>query len=120
MTQMQHLFLSGNRFTDLAPLARLYELRTLFIDSTGQRDVSALTELQRFDLIVIERNPLDCDAQASNIQKLEENAKLHGGRVGHDCTELKIRRRREGWRDPTGLSTPVVKNKARDPRCARE
>jgi hypothetical protein len=40
--------------------------------------------------------------------------------VGHDCTELKLKARRQGLRDPTGLSTPVVMNRARDERCARD
>lgn len=119
MTQLQHVFLSGNYFKGgLTPLAGLYELRTLFIDSTGQTDVSALTRLARFDLIVIERIPLDCDGQAHNIELLEANAKLHGGRVAHDCTPLERKARRQGLRDE--LSMPVVRNKARDERCAAD
>lgn len=120
MTQLEYLALSGNRFTGLSALGNLYELRTLFIDSTGQKDVGALTELMRFELLVIERNPIDCDAQASNIRKLEENAKLHGGRVGHDCTALKRRARQQGLRDPLGLSTPVVSDRVRDERCSAD
>jgi Leucine-rich repeat (LRR) protein len=119
MTQLQYVFLSGNYFKGgLTPLASLYELRTLFIDSTGQTDVSALTQLARFDLIVIQRIPLDCDGQAHNIELLEANAKLHGGRVAHDCTALARKARRQGLRDE--LSMPVVRNQARDERCAAD
>jgi hypothetical protein len=118
MTQLRHLGLSGNYFAgDLKPLANLYELYSLSIDSTGQKDVGALTELWRYDFLLIERNPIDCDRQAKNIAVLEEHAQLQGGRVAHDCTDVERRARRQGLRDPSGLSTPVVRNKARDERC---
>jgi len=121
MTQLRHLGLSGNYFKgDLKPLANLYDLQSLAIDSTGQRDVGALTELWRYNFLLIQRNPIDCDAQAKNIQILEEHAQLQGGKVAHDCTELARRARRQGLRDPMGLSTPVVRNKAQDERCRRD
>jgi hypothetical protein len=117
MVQLEILMLSGNYFADLTPLSNLYELHVLSVDSNGLRDISALTELKRFHHINIQRNSIDCDAQAENIRRLEEHAKLHGGEVFHDCGPKARRARRMGIRDP--LSQPVVRNKARDPRCAK-
>lgn len=118
MTQLETLILSGNHIKNFEPIKNLYDLRSLFVDSTDQSDVSALTELRRFERIVIQRNPIDCDAQANNIRLMEENAKFQGGEVFHDCTPKARRARQQGFRDPLGI--PAVRNKARDPACARD
>jgi hypothetical protein len=115
MTQLEHLVLSGNYFKSLAPLASLYELHSLFVDSTGQKDLSALTALKRFSLLVVQRNPIDCDAQAKHLALLDEAAKLNGGTLAHDCTERARRARAQGLHDE--LSMPVVRNKSSDARC---
>jgi hypothetical protein len=118
MTRLEHLGLSGNYFKSLTPLASLYELHSLSIDSTGQKDLSALTALKRFNFLLVQRNPIDCDGQAKNLAILDEYAKLNGGSVAHDCTELARRARAQGRRDE--LSTPVVRNKSSDARCKAE
>jgi Leucine-rich repeat (LRR) protein len=118
MTQLEHVGLSGNYFKSLAPLAGLYELHSLWLDSTGQKDLSALTALKRFNLLNVERNPIDCDAQAKNLAILDESAKLNGGTLHHDCTEIERRARARGLRDE--FSTPVVRNKSTDARCKAE
>ena len=91
MTAMQHLILAGNHVTNLAPISGLSSLRTLFVDSNGVHDISPLTKLSAFDLLVVQRNPIDCNAQASQIATLERTASARGARFVHDCTPKRRR-----------------------------
>ena len=84
MPLLEHLDLAGGRIEDISPLAGLEYLSYVRLFSNDIRDISPLVAnpgLDQGDEVVLIDNPLDCQAQADNIQALRDR----GVEISTDC-----------------------------------
>jgi len=87
LTNLGQLSLPGNLLADLSPLSGLTNLTYLDLAKNLVVDLAPLVEndgLGSGDGIILTDNPLDCEAQADNIQALLDR----GVELSHDCGEF--------------------------------